>query len=123
MEPDPSVRVGIGTIICSGSIFTVDIEVGAHVHVNLDCTIGHDVRTGDFAALSPGAHSSGNVHIGRGAYIGTGAVIINGTPAEPLLVGDRAVIAAGACVTGLVESDSLYAGVCQAPPIAPDHPL
>jgi sugar O-acyltransferase (sialic acid O-acetyltransferase NeuD family) len=111
VECSDSVRVGEGSIICAGSILTVDIEIGRHVHINLDCTVGHDVRMDDYATLAPGVHVSGNVHIGRGAYIGTGANIINGTPDKPLVLGEGAVIGAGACVTGDVEPRCLYAGV------------
>jgi sugar O-acyltransferase (sialic acid O-acetyltransferase NeuD family) len=105
------VRLDEGSIICAGNIITVDVEIGRHTHVNLDCTIGHDVRIGDFVTLAPGVHVSGNVHIGRGVTIGTGAVIINGAPGRPIVIGDNAVIAAGACVTKDVEPGCLYAGV------------
>lgn len=105
------VELGTGSIVCCGSILTVNIEIGAHVHVNLDCTVGHDVRIGDFATLSPGVHVSGNVHIGKSAFIGTGATIINGTAADPLVIGDGGVIAAGSCVTRSTEPNCLYAGV------------
>ena len=45
---DPSVitskrvEIGEGTIICAGTILTVDIKIGNHVIINLDCTFGHD---------------------------------------------------------------------------------
>jgi sugar O-acyltransferase (sialic acid O-acetyltransferase NeuD family) len=105
------VEIGAGSIICAHSILTVDIRLGRQVHINLDCTVGHDVVMDDFVTLAPGVHVSGNVHIGRGAYIGTGANIINGTSDKPLVIGEGAVIGAGACITKNCEPRCLYAGV------------
>lgn len=106
-----TVTIGEGSIICAGSVLTVDLSLGSHVHVNLNCTIGHDAVLEDYVTLAPGVHVSGNVHIKRGAYIGTGVAIINGTNARPLIIGEGSVIGANACVTGEVESRCLYAGV------------
>lgn len=100
-----------GAIICAGCILTVNIELDEHVHINLDCTIGHDVKIGAFTTLSPGVHVSGNVTIGTDVYVGTGATIINGEPDQPLIIGNGSVIAAGACVTKNTDPYSLYAGV------------
>lgn len=105
------VDIGAGTIICAGCIVTTNVSVGAHVHLNLGCTVGHDVIIGEFTTLSPGVHVSGHVHIGRGVFIGTGANIINGTSETPLVIGDGAVVAAGACVTRSIPSATLVAGV------------
>ncbi len=93
------VSIGEGSIICAGNILTVDIQIGEQVHINLDCTVGHDSIIGDFTTLSPGVHISGWVHLGKRVYIGTGANIINGTPDQPLVIADDVVIGAGACVT------------------------
>ncbi len=111
VEMSDSVVCGAGSIICAGSVLTVDIRVGQHVHLNLLSTVGHDAVIGDFATICPGVNISGNVHIGNGAFIGTGASIINGSAAKPLVIGDGAVVAAGACVTTSLEPDALYAGV------------
>lgn len=111
VEASDSVIAGAGSVICAGSILTVDIELGVHVQVNLGCTVGHDTTIGDFSTLAPGVHVSGNVRIGRGVYIGTGATIINGHAGNPLVVGDGAVVAAGACVTRAVEPRAMVAGV------------
>jgi sugar O-acyltransferase (sialic acid O-acetyltransferase NeuD family) len=111
VEMSEFVEIGAGSIICCGTILTVNIKLGCHVHVNLDCTIGHDVHIGDFSTLSPGVHVSGNVHIGEGVYIGTGANIINGISGKPLVIADGTVIGAGACVTKSAECPGLYAGV------------
>ena len=104
-------EVGQGRVVCAGSIVTTNVVIAGHVHVNLGCTIGHDVRIGDYATLSPGVHVSGHVEIGEDVFIGTGANIINGRAGAPLTIGKGAVIAAGACVTKSVEAGALMAGV------------
>ena len=106
-----SVRIGAGSVICAGCILTVDITVGNHVHVNLDCTIGHDAVLEDFVTLAPGVHVSGWVRIERGAYIGTGASIINGTSGAPMIVGAGAVIGAGAVVTRAIPAGVTAVGI------------
>lgn len=103
------VSIGNGTIVCAGSILTVDIQIGEHVHINLDCTIGHDAIIGDYSTLSPGVHVSGWVHIGKRVYIGTGATIINGTPDAPLVIADDVVIGAGAVVTRSITQSGVTA--------------
>lgn len=111
VETSEFVELGVGSIVCCGCILTVNIKIDRHVHINLDCTIGHDVHIGEFTTLSPGVHVSGNVHIGKGVYIGTGATIINGTSEKPLNIADGTVIGAGACITKNTEANCLYAGV------------
>jgi sugar O-acyltransferase (sialic acid O-acetyltransferase NeuD family) len=117
VEKSPWVTLGAGVVICAGSILTTNISVGDHVQINLDCTIGHDVVLGDYATLAPGVHVSGWVRIGRRAYVGTGAAIINGTQEHPLVVGDEAIVGAGACVTRSVEAGVTVVGV-PAKPVA-----
>jgi acetyltransferase-like isoleucine patch superfamily enzyme len=111
VEASQRVALGEGVVLCAGTVVTTDVVIGAHVHVNLGCTISHDARVGEFSTLSPGVHVSGNVTIGRDVFVGTGACIINGTAGQPLTIGDGAVIAAGACVTRPVEPGSMVAGV------------
>lgn len=111
VEKSPWIEIGDGTVICAGSILTVDIKLGEHVQINLDCTIGHDTTLDDFATLAPGVHISGWVHIGKRVYIGTGATVINGTEIEPLVIEDDAVIGAGACVIRPVQCGTTVVGV------------
>ncbi|HQW81042.1 MAG: acetyltransferase [Rhodanobacteraceae bacterium] len=111
VEASSSVLFGPGCVVCAGAVLTVDIALGEHVHVNIGCSVSHDVRIDDFSTLSPGVHVSGHVKIGRDVFIGTGANIINGSAASPLVIGDGALIAAGACVTKSVEAGALVAGV------------
>lgn len=106
-----SVELGLGTIICAGAILTTNIRIGRHVHINLGCTVSHDAIIDDFSTLSPGVHISGHVHIEQGAFIGTGVSIVNGSQADPLVIGENSIVAAGACVTKSVDRDSMVAGV------------
>jgi len=104
VEMSSRVKTGQGVVICAGSILTTDIELGNHVQINLNCTIGHDVVMGDFTTLAPGVNVSGWVHFGRRVYVGTGAVFVNGTEDNPIFIGDDVVIGAGACITKSISS-------------------
>lgn len=96
---DPSVMrservdIGEGSIICAGTIITVDISIGSHVIINLDCTIGHDDIIHDFVTIYPSVNVSGNVVVGECAELGTGMQIIQGKS-----IGRESIIGAGAVV-------------------------
>jgi len=105
------IEIGEGTVICAGNILTTNIVLGRHVQINLNCTVGHDVIMEEYATLAPGVHVSGCVHIGKRAYIGTGAVIINGTQNDPVVIGADAVISAGSFVTRSIPPGETWCGV------------
>jgi sugar O-acyltransferase (sialic acid O-acetyltransferase NeuD family) len=111
IELSATVAIGQGSVICAGTIFTTNILIGRHVHINIGCTISHDAVLGDYSTLSPGVNIAGHVQIGRHVFIGTGATIINGSSGTPLVIGDNAIIAAGACIIAPVEPGAMMAGV------------
>jgi sugar O-acyltransferase (sialic acid O-acetyltransferase NeuD family) len=88
------VEIGDGSIICAGTICTVNITIGKHVIINLNCTIGHDTKVGDFATVAPMVAVSGNVAIGRSVEIGTSASIRQG-----LNIGHGAMLGMGSVLT------------------------
>ncbi len=93
VEISDLVTVGEGTIICAHSIITVNISIGSHVIINLDCTIGHDAVIQDFVTLYPSVNVSGITNIGHAVELGTGMQIIQGKT-----IGDYSIIGAGAVV-------------------------
>ena len=103
--------IGEGAVICAGNILTANITLGRHVQINLGCTVGHDVVMEDFATLAPGVHVSGCVSLGRRVYVGTGAVFCHGRRSDRLVVGDDALIGAGAVVTMSVPAGVTVVGV------------
>ena len=53
------VKMGIGNIICTGTILTTNILLGNFNHINLDCTVGHDVVLNDYITVYPSVNISG----------------------------------------------------------------
>ena len=93
VEISDLVEIGEGAIICAHTIITVNISIGEHVIINLDCTVGHDAVLKDFVTLYPSVNVSGITNIGHAAELGTGMQIIQGKT-----IGDYSIIGAGAVV-------------------------
>jgi sugar O-acyltransferase (sialic acid O-acetyltransferase NeuD family) len=100
-----SVQIGVGTIVCAGTIITVDEKIGNHVILNLDCTLGHDDVIDDFVTLYPSVNVSGNCHLEECVEMGTGSQIIQG-----LNVGSGTIVGASACVINNLPEDVTAVG-------------
>ncbi len=100
-----------GLIVAAGVRMTNGIRLGPHSLFNLNATVGHDCEIGACAAVMPGVNVSGNVRLGEGAYIGTGASILHGGNEGKLEIGDWAVVGAGAVVTRPVAAGATVVGV------------
>lgn len=87
------VKIGKGCIICAGTIITTNIEIHDFVILNLACTVGHDTVIEKYSAFMPSVNISGEVLIGEGVYVGTGARIIN-----QISIGKNTIVGAGAVV-------------------------
>lgn len=104
------VEIGPGALISPFVTLTSNIRIGRCFHANLYSYVEHDCRIGDFVTFAPAVHCNGNVHIHDHAYIGTGAVIRQGTPEQPLVIGEDAVVGMGAVVTKDVPAGVTVAG-------------
>jgi sugar O-acyltransferase (sialic acid O-acetyltransferase NeuD family) len=93
------VQLGEGAILCPFVTLTSNIRIGRHFHANLYSYVEHDCVIGDFVTFAPGVKCNGNVVVEDHAYIGTGAVIKQGLPGAPLVIGRGAVVGMGAVVT------------------------
>lgn len=99
-----------GVVVCAGARLTNNIRVGNFTVFNLNSTIGHDVIVDDFVNVAPGACISGNVHLETCCWIGTGAVVNQGTGHKKLLVGANTIIGSGSVVIKACEPDAVYVG-------------
>lgn len=93
------VKLGEGAVLCPFVTLTSNVRIGKHFHGNIYSYVAHDCVIGDFVTFAPGVMCNGNVHVEDHSYIGTGAVIKQGKPGQPLVIGRGAVVGMGAVVT------------------------
>lgn len=86
-------------ILCPFTCVTADSKIGKFFHANIYSYVAHDCTIGDFVTFAPGVKCNGNVIIGNHVYVGTGAIIKQGTKKRPITIGDGAIIGMGAVVT------------------------
>lgn len=100
-----------GVIVCAGVRFTNNIQVGDFCIFNLNATISHDTVIDECVYVAPGAHITGNVHVGTRSWIGTGVAINQGSGAIRLCIGADTTIGSGAVVVKDCEPNAVYVGV------------
>ena len=104
------VEMGEGSLLCPFTCITSNIKIGKFFHANIYSYVAHDCVIGDYVTFAPGVKCNGNIHIEDHAYIGTGAVIKQGTPDKPLVIGKGAVVGMGAVVTKSVPAGVTVVG-------------
>ena len=92
-------KLGDGAILCPFTTITSNAKIGRFFHANLYSYVAHDCIIGDFVTFAPSVHCNGRVVIEDYAYIGTGAIIKEGTDVKPTVIGKGSVVGMGAVVT------------------------
>lgn len=103
---DDYVEMGVGNIICAGTIITCNIIIKDFVILNLMCTVGHDTMISSFSSFMPSVNISGEVLIHEKVYVGTGAKIIN-----QLEIGQNTIVGAGAVVSKSLPENCTAVGI------------
>ena len=105
-----NVEIGEGSVLCHFTQLTSNIKIGKQFQANIYSYIAHDCVIGDYVTFAPRVSCNGNIHIHDHAYIGTGAVIKQGTPDKPLIIGKGAIVGMGAVVTKDVPAGAVVVG-------------
>lgn len=105
-----AVVIGEGAILCHFTQLTSNIKIGKQFHLNIYSYVAHDCVIGDYVTFAPGVRCNGNIHIEDHAYIGAGAIIKQGSPDKPLVIGKGAVVGMGAVVTKDVPAGAVVVG-------------
>lgn len=105
VEVHETVKIGDGSIICRGSTFTVDINVGKGVLINERTGIGHDAVIGNYCCVFGGCSINGHVKIGDRVKVGGKSYFC-----PEVKVGDDAVVAAGSIVFTRVKAGTTVLG-------------
>jgi sugar O-acyltransferase (sialic acid O-acetyltransferase NeuD family) len=106
----PNAIIGMGAIVSPFAFISTDVKIGSFFQANVRASVSHDCTLGDFVTLSPGVVCNGNVEIGDNVFIGSGAIIRNGSKSKKIIIGDNAVIGMGAIVTKSVASHAKVIG-------------
>lgn len=99
-----------GAVLCPFVTITSNAKIGLGFQANIYSYVAHDCIIGDYVTFAPGVKCNGNVHIENYAYIGTGAVIKQGTPEKPIIIGEGALVGMGAVVTKSVKPGDVVFG-------------
>ncbi len=113
------VQLGNGAILSPFVTLTSNVTIGVHFHANLYSYVEHDCVIGNFVTFAPAVHCNGNVVVEDHAYIGAGAVIRQGRPGAPLVIGRGATVGMGAVVTRSVPPGATVVGNPARPLIRP----
>ena len=103
-------QIAAGAALSPFVTITSNIKIGKCFHANLYSYVEHDCVIGDFVTFAPGVKCNGNIHIQDHAYIGAGAMIKQGTPEQPLVIGRGATVGMGAVVTKSVPAGVTVVG-------------
>lgn len=96
--------IGIGLLQSPYSIISCNVKIGNFFHLNSFSSIHHDCVIGNYVTISTGVRCNGNIEIGNNVFIGSGAVIRNGSPEKPIRIGHDVVIGMGSVVTKDIPS-------------------
>lgn len=99
-----------GSVFCPNTMVTSNAKIGKFFQCNIYGYVAHDCVIGDFVTFAPGVRCNGRVHIDDYAYIGTNAIIREGTSVKPLRIGKGAVVGMGAVVTKDVPDGATVIG-------------
>lgn len=103
-------EIGQGAILCAHSVVTSNARIGRFFHANIFSYVAHDCIIGDYVTFAPSVKCNGNVHVHDHAYIGTGAIIKQGSAGKPTVIGEGAVVGMGAVVTKDVPAFTTVVG-------------
>ena len=105
-----AVSIAAGAALSPFVTIAANVTIGKCFHANLYSYVEHDCVIGDYVTFAPRVSCNGNIHIHDHAYIGTGAVIKQGTPNKPLIIGKGAIVGMGAVVTKDVPAGAVVVG-------------
>lgn len=98
--------IGIGTYIGPYNIITNDVIIGNHSLISRLNSVGHNVETGDYLSMMPGAILSGNCKLGECVYMGN-----NSSVREKVSICNHVKIGMNAAVVKDISDAGTYVGI------------
>ncbi len=102
----PSAVIGEGTVVMANVVVNAGTIIGRQCIVNTGAIVEHDNKLEDFVHVSVGAKLGGKVMVGRGTWVGIGAVVSNN-----INICAKCLIGAGAVVVKSITESGTYIGI------------
>lgn len=99
-------RIGRGTIVFQKAAVGCGADIGEGCVVNSSSSIDHECVIGAFSSIAPGATLGGRVRMGENAFVGMGAVVLQGRK-----IADGVVVGAASLVNRDLTEPGGYWGV------------
>lgn len=100
------VSIGSGTVIAAGAVVNPGSKIGQNVIINTCASVDHECVIEDGVNICPGVHLGGQVTVGRAAWVGIGATVI-----DSVRIGTGTLIGAGSVVVNDIPDGVLVYGV------------
>jgi len=110
----PRAVLGAGSVMFAGAVLNAGAVTGSACIINTGATVDHDCRLADGVHVSPGAHLAGSVRTGHCCWIGIGAAV-----RQQIVIGDDAIVGAGATVVADVAASTTVVGTPATPLVRP----
>lgn len=102
----PETTLGPGCVVMANAHVSSTVRMGAHVQVQYNATVGHDAVLEDFVTVFPGANVAGTVHLEEDVTVASNAAVLQG-----LRIGRGTFVGAGAVVTRDLAGGLVVVGV------------
>ncbi|MBN1587215.1 MAG: acetyltransferase [Candidatus Omnitrophica bacterium] len=102
----PSVKIGVGAMVCAGVVLNPGVEIGNNAIVNTASSVDHDSKVGAHAHICPGVHTGGHVAIAELAFVGLGSSVL-----PRIRIGTGCIVGAGSVVIRDVPDGATAYGV------------
>lgn len=103
ISPDLVIDAKGGSIVSPFGYIGSCCQIGEHVQIMPNHSLGHDVLVGNYVTICPSVSISGHVIIEDDVFLGVGTIIVEGRTNRPLVIGAGARIHAGSVITKSVS--------------------
>jgi UDP-N-acetylbacillosamine N-acetyltransferase len=100
------VFIEAGTVIAAGAVVNPGAKIGQNVIINTCASVDHECVIEDGAHICPGVRLAGRVKVGRAAWVGIGATVI-----DRVQIGIGTFIGAGAVVVNDIPDGVVAYGI------------
>lgn len=100
------VEILSGSVVMANVVISPSVRIGKGCIINTGTIVDHDSILMDYVHLSPGVSLAGNVKVGKGTWLGIGSTVINNT-----YITQECTIGAGAVVVKNISEPGTYIGI------------